>query len=140
MSPVKKPVVERSVSGVDRDGLVQTVARLQISPDDLLAGARITHEVVVPEDIVLPGKQGQKSASENEQYRVVLRPLTIGAFQLIMKAARDDAGLIPLLMIKEALVEPAFSLEQVRQLHLGLVNFLLAHIREISGLTQKKSQ
>ena len=36
-----------------------------------------------------------------------LRPLTIGAFQLIMRAARDDAGMIPLLMIKESLVRLA---------------------------------
>ena len=67
-----------------------------------------------------------------------LRPLTIGTFQLIMRAARDDAGMIPLLMIKESLVSPRLSLEQVRQLHLGLVNFLIAHIREVSGLTGKK--
>jgi hypothetical protein len=36
-------------------------------------------------------------------------------------------------------VQPALSLGQVKQLPLGLVNFLIAHIREISGLTEKKS-
>jgi hypothetical protein len=56
-----------------------------------------------------------------------------------MKASRQDAGLIPLLMIKESLVEPTLSLEQVKQLPLGLVNFLIDNIRQISGLTGKKN-
>ena len=56
-----------------------------------------------------------------------------------MKAARQDDGLIPLLLIKESLVQPTLSLEQIKQLPLGLVNFLIARIREISGLSEKKS-
>jgi hypothetical protein len=42
-------------------------------------------------------------------------------------------------MIKESLVEPALSIEQVKQLHLGLINYLIGHIRQISGLAEKKS-
>ncbi|NEP85197.1 MAG: hypothetical protein F6K39_48200, partial [Okeania sp. SIO3B3] len=68
-----------------------------------------------------------------------LRPLTIGTFGLIMKAAKNDPGLIPSLMIKESLVKPAMSLDQVKQMHIGLVNFLIAQIRQISGLTPKKN-
>lgn len=109
---------------------------LQVSAEDLLAGASVTFEVTVPAQFIHPGANGQPRTKD---LIVQLRPLTIGAFQLIMKAARQDAGLIPLLMIKEALVQPTLSLDQVRQLHLGLVNFLIAHIREISGLTEKKS-
>jgi len=105
-----------------------------------MAGAAATFEIVVPAEVLRPGNNGQAPAAQMaEAMTVQLRPLTIGTFQLIMKAARNDAGLIPLLMIKEALVQPALSLEQVKQLHLGLVNFLIAHIREISGLTQKKN-
>lgn len=102
----------------------------QATPEDLLGGAAVTFEIVVPADLL------QRSAGD---LTVQLRPVTIGAFQLIMKAARQDDGLIPLLLIKESLVQPTLSLDQIKQLPLGLVNFLIAHIREISGLSEKKS-
>lgn len=114
------------------------MANLQLTPEDLLAGASLTHEVAIPAQVLRPG--GAAAEEQNGQVRVVqLRPLTIGTFQLIMKAAQNDAGLIPVLMIKESLVEPAMSLEQIKRLHLGLVTFLVGNIREISGLTEKKS-
>jgi hypothetical protein len=116
------------------------VTEMQLTPEDLLVGASITFDIVVPRSVLRPSSSNQLPAGELEQDLVVqLRPLTIGTFQLIMKAARTDAGLIPLLMIKESLVQPTLSLEQVKQLHLGLVNFLIEHIREISGLTGKKT-
>ncbi|MBW4528267.1 MAG: hypothetical protein KME18_24320 [Phormidium tanganyikae FI6-MK23] len=107
-----------------------------ISPEDLFLGSSNTFEVEIPPEVLNP-ISGR--TSENSNSIVRLRPLTIGTFQLIMKAARQDAGLVPLLMIKEALVEPALSLEQVKQLHLGLVNFLIDQIRQVSGLTGKKN-
>lgn len=70
---------------------------------------------------------------------VRIRPLSIGTFQLIMKAAREDAGMIPLLMIKECLVEPQLDLPQTRRLPVGLIEFLVTQIRTISGLTEKKT-
>ena len=115
------------------------MAELRVTPEDLLAGASITHDLPIPPHVLQPGANGQERAKERQEVIVQLRPLTIGSFQLIMKATRQDPSLIPLLMIKESLVQPALSLEQVKQLHLGLVNFLIAHIREISGLTEKKS-
>jgi hypothetical protein len=111
------------------------MAELRVTPEDLLAGASVTHDLPIPPHVLQPGANRQ----EQKEMIVQLRPLTIGVFQLIMKATRQDPSLIPLLMIKESLVQPALSLEQVKQLHLGLVNFLIAHIREISGLTEKKS-
>lgn len=105
-----------------------------IHADDLLAGANATFSVEVPANVVRPGGDGSAQAIQ-----VQLRPLSIGAFQLILKAAREDAGMIPLLMIKEALVEPQMSLAQVQRMHLGLVEFLVAQIREISGMGEKKN-
>lgn len=104
---------------------------LALSPDDLLAGAAAAFEVEVPGEVLHPG--GGEAGGV-----VRLRPLTIGAFQLILKAARNDPGLIPLLMLKESLAEPRMGLEQVRALHLGLVTFLVERVREISGLSVKK--
>lgn len=116
------------------------MTEFQLTPEELLAGATMTYEVVVPRSILRPGENGKLSErDQNHEMRVQLRPLTIGAFQLIMKAARNDAGLIPLLMIKESLAQPVLSLDQIKQLHLGLINFLIGHIRQISGLTEKKT-
>jgi hypothetical protein len=107
-----------------------------LTPEDLIAGASVVYDVPIPPEILRPGgENGHTTANMIVQ----LRPLTIGTFQLIMKASRQDATLIPLLMIKEALVQPKLTLEQVKQLHLGFVNHLLTHIRAISGLSEKKS-
>ncbi len=108
---------------------------IQLTPEDLLAGAAVTYDIVVPPDLLQPGVNPTQAA----QGILHLRPLSIGAFQLIMKAAKADSSLIPLLMIKEAVVQPTLSLDQIKRLHLGLVNFLINHIREISGLEQKKT-
>ncbi|MDZ8263307.1 hypothetical protein [Nostoc sp. ChiQUE01b] len=107
-----------------------------LNPDDLLFGAGTTFEIAIPSEVLYPGENSPPTTAEKT---VQLRPITISTFQLIMKAARQDTGLIPLLMIKESLVQPNLSLEQVKQLHLGLVNFLIEQIRQISGLTGKKN-
>ncbi|NEZ62065.1 hypothetical protein D0962_04630 [Leptolyngbyaceae cyanobacterium CCMR0082] len=114
------------------------MALVEITPDELLAGAALTFDVVIPKSILHPQGQSQNVEVNDSSLTVQLRPLTVGTFQLIMKAARNDAGLIPLLMIKESLAQPTLSLEQVKGMHLGLVNFLIAQIRHISGLGEKK--
>lgn len=106
----------------------------QVTADDLLAGANATYRVEVPAEVVKPSGEGAGKAIV-----VHLRPITIGAFQLILKAAKEDAAMIPLLLIKEALVEPAMTLQQIQRMHLGLVEFLVQHIRDISGMGEKKN-
>ena len=106
------------------------MADFQVTVEDLLVGANTTYAVVIPPEL-LP--------QPDREVVVQLRPVTIGAFQLIMKAARQDAGLIPLLLIKESVVQPSLSLERVKQMHLGIVNFLIGQIRASSGLAEKKS-
>lgn len=113
---------------------------IPLSAEDLLAGAATTFDLVIPGTVLHPGGSEATAGPGVQADRVVqLRPLTIGTFQLIMTAAKNDAGLIPLLIIKESLVQPAMSLEQVRRMHLGLVNFVVDHARRISGLSEKKS-
>lgn len=104
-----------------------------VSVDDLLAGASAHYRVEVPAEVVRPG-----DAAAAKPVVVVLRPITIGGFQLILKAAKDDPAMIPLLLIKEALVEPQMNLQQVQRMHLGLVEHLVAQIKEISGMGEKK--
>jgi hypothetical protein len=76
---------------------------------------------------------------DNEQNGVPgsvrLRPLNLTTLTLISRAAREDSALVPLLMVKESLVEPVLALDQVRRLHVGLVHFLVSQINLISGLT-----
>jgi hypothetical protein len=116
---------------------------VELTPDDLLAGADAAFEIAIPAEVLQPGQHRGESPNasppDTASKVVHLRPLTIGTFQLIMKAARQDPGLIPLLMIKESLVQPQLSLEQARSMHLGLVNFLVEQIRQISGLAEKKT-
>lgn len=108
-----------------------------LTADDLLAGSTLVFDVAVPPQLLHPGVADTRPSAD--PLVVQLRPLTIGTLQLIMKASRQEPGLIPLLMIKESLVNPALSLDQVRAMPLGLVNFFIVQIRHISGLEEKKT-
>jgi hypothetical protein len=104
-----------------------------LTADDLLAGGAVVHEVQVPPAVLRPLSNPAEDAAAPD--RVRLRPLSVGTLTLISRAAREDSSLVPLLMIKESLVEPALSMEGVRRLHVGLVHYLVEQINLISGLT-----
>ena len=114
--------------GVHPDGS----ARI-LSADDLLAGSSVVHEVPLPPAVLRPGTDPQ--AADGEAGRVRLRPLSVAALTVIARAARDDNSLVPLLLIKESLVEPPLALDSIRQLHIGLVHYLVSQINRISGLS-----
>lgn len=103
-----------------------------LSAQELLAGSLLVHDVDIPPQVLNPGLGA--AAAQAAPRRVRLRPLKVATLALIAKAARDDASLVPLLMLKESLVEPALGFEQVRQLHVGLVQFLVAAVHRVSGL------
>jgi hypothetical protein len=98
---------------------------------DLLLGSQALHEVTIPPTVLTPGCEEEREAPPA---CVRLRPLSVGILTLISRAARDDASLVPLLMIKEAMLEPALTLDQIRQMHVGLVYYLVSQINHISGL------
>lgn len=98
-----------------------------LSAADLLAGSGLVHEVDVPAHVLAPARARTGG-------KVLLRPLSLAVLATISRAARDDAGLIPVLMLKESLVEPELGFEQVRRMHVGLVQFLLDQVTTISGL------
>lgn len=103
--------------------------RGSLTVHDLLAGSLLVHDVEVPGEMLHPGL-GAEAASGI----VRLRPLKVGTLALISRASRDDNSLAPLLIIKESLVDPVLNLDQIRQLHAGLVHHLVASINRISGL------
>lgn len=101
-----------------------------VTADELLAGTAVTHEIGVPAGLLDPAAE-----QEAERPRVRMRPLTVRDVQRCTKAARDDDTLLSTLMLKEGLVEPALSLEQVHGLPAGLARFLVEELNRISGLT-----
>ena len=102
---------------------------MSLAVEDLLLGGRATHEVVVPADVLQP--TGEAGAPGQQ---VVLRPLVLADVQRIQRAARDDQVLTSALMVQQAMVQPAVTLEQVNQMHCGLVEFLVGEVNRISGL------
>ena len=87
-----------------------------LTAEDLLTGSRAIHQVVIPPVVLTPGRDVESDAP---LACVRLRPLSVGILTLISCAARDDASLALLLMIKEAMLEPTHSLEHIRQMHVG---------------------
>lgn len=100
--------------------------RRLLSAEDLLAGADQLYDVVVPAELLAPG---------GLPGRVRMRPLSVALLLLIARAARDDAGLASLLTLKETLVEPRLSLDQIRALPAGMACFLVERANALSGLT-----
>jgi len=100
-----------------------------LSADELLAGAALTHDIEVPAAVL-----GPAGPSEVSVRKVRMRPLAVRDLQRVTKAARDDDSLLSVLMLKEAMVEPTLTLDQVHGLHAGLARFLLQELNRISGL------
>lgn len=111
-----------------------------LSAQELLAGSALAHDVTVPDEVLYPGSVGKTgstgvaSGAGGVPGRVRLRPLRIATMALIARAAREDASMVPMLMIKDSLVEPVLQMDQIRQMHAGLVYFLVSRINLISGL------
>lgn len=96
-----------------------------LSAEDLLAGASTEHNIEIPAAL-LP---------EVEDREVVLRPLTVRDLRLIAKAVQDNEDLSAALMVRQSLVGPSLSLEQIGALPAGLLQFLLTEVNRISGIT-----
>ena len=87
-----------------------------------------TYTIKIPGEILAP--------VDDNPHQVTIRPLTVHSFQMIAKAAKDDHFLIPLLMVKEAVIEPELSIQEIRSMKVGLVNFLVSEIKRLSGIMQ----
>src|SRR4051794_29243436 len=94
-----------------------------LSAEELLAGAALTFEVDVPDELLDAGGQ------------VRLRPLSVHDLQLIQRAAKESDSLLATLMVQRALLEPELTVAQVAAAPVGLVQFLLHHVNRISGIT-----
>ena len=108
-----------------------------LSAEELLAGSELTFLVAVPAHLLRPGANGHAPAPAafNGEMSVRLRPLTVGDLQLIARAAKEKDALVATLMVQQALVEPKLTLAQVAAMQAGLVQFLLAEVNRISGIS-----
>ncbi len=109
-----------------------------LSGEELLAGGTLDFEVVIPPEILHPAGQGQADTPDGNKVR--LRPLTVHDLQLISRAAKESDSLMATLMVQRALVKPRMSLAQVNAMHIGLVQYLLQHVNEISGISASQEQ
>ena len=103
-----------------------------LTPEELLAGADLTYELEIPAHVLQPDPD--KELPEKPLV-VRLRPLNVRDLQLITRAAREKDNLTATLMVKQALVEPELSATQIGAMHVGLVQYLLAQVNRISGIT-----
>src|SRR6266404_1296022 len=103
-----------------------------LSAEDLLAGASSTHTVRVPTSLLNPESEAKNGAEAGE---LVLRPLTVRDIQRVTVAAKEQKLLTSVLMVQQALITPKLTVEQVGALSAGLVQFLLAKVNAISGLS-----
>jgi hypothetical protein len=108
-----------------------------LSADEILAGGTLVYYVEVPAATLSPTALPD-DAPEGRDGKVRLRPLTVRLLQQLTRAAKDNDGLLSALMLKEALVEPKLSLDQVNGLHSGLARFLLDAVNRISGISQSQ--
>ena len=95
-----------------------------LTAEELLAGASAQHTVEIPAELLASGPG-----------EVVLRPLTVRDIQRVTQAAREQAALTSVLMVQQALIRPAMTVEQVGSMTAGLVEFLLEQVNRISGLS-----
>ena len=109
-----------------------------LNGEELLAGGTLDFEIGIPPDILHPAEQQHDDADTKNTVR--LRPLTVHDLQLISRAAKESDSLMATLMVQRALVEPQMTVAQVNGMHIGLVQYLLQHVNEISGITASQEQ
>ncbi len=102
-----------------------------LSAEELLAGSETTHTVEIPAAVLKP----EDALDGAEPGEVVLRPLNVRDIQRITQAAKEQQILTSVLMVQQALIRPKLTVEQVGSLSAGLVQFLLAKVNAVSGLS-----
>lgn len=105
-----------------------------LTADELLAGGDLTYDIEVPAQVLSPAGTAAIDVDPNQTKAVRLKPLTVSDLQRISRAAKESENLTATLMVQAALVEPAMTVMQVAAMHVGLVEFLLAKVNQISGI------
>jgi hypothetical protein len=104
-----------------------------LTAEELLAGSGLTFEVEVPSHVLRP-RDGALIEPELPS-SVRMRPLTVADLQTITRAAKESDSLMATLMVQRALVEPELTIAELTTMHVGLLQFLLDRVNELSGVT-----
>ena len=111
---------------------------MTLAPEELLAGSALTFEVEVPSYVLRPG---EGAAPQPELPATVrLRPLTVADLQTIARAAKESDSLTATLMVHSALVEPELTIAQLTTMQVGLLQFLLERVNELSGISAASAE
>lgn len=102
-----------------------------LTAEALLAGAATEHLVEIPARLV-PDAGGDRT--------VRLRPLTVRDLRLIARAARENEDLSGALMVRQSLVDPQLTMDELAALPVGLMQFLLREVNRISGITATEDE
>lgn len=131
-----------------------------LTSEKLLAGSGVCFEIEIPASIIranpgdsmtLTDREGHALSPEqmgnlalagnpSTENRVRMRPLTVADLQLINRAARDSDTLMASLMVQRSLVEPEMGIAEVNRLPLGMLQYLLEQVNEISGINASEDQ
>ena len=106
---------------------------MTLAPEELLAGSALTFEVEVPSHVLRPGEDAAPQPELPATVR--LRPLTVADLQTIARAAKESDSLTAALMVHSALVEPELTIAQLSTMQVGLLQFLLERVNELSGIS-----
>ncbi|HET7504971.1 MAG TPA: hypothetical protein VFK02_28300 [Kofleriaceae bacterium] len=108
----------------------------QLTADELLAGAALTYKVGIPAALLRPDDgSGAAPPPGTLIGEVTVRPLALRDIERVTRAAKEQRLLTSVLMVQQALVAPAMTVDQVGNLPAGVVQFLLQRINTISGLS-----
>lgn len=102
-----------------------------LTAEALLAGAATEHLVEIPARLV-PDAGGDRT--------VRLRPLTVRDLRLIARAARENEDLSGALMVRQSLVDPQLTMDELAALPVGVMQFLLREVNRISGITATEDE
>jgi len=109
----------------------------KLTADELLASATATFTVQLPANLLRPGRGPASGAGEDAPVGgdIVLRPLQVRDIDRAVRAAKEQRMLTSVLLVQQALVSPALTVEQVATLPAGVAQFLTEQVNAISGLT-----
>jgi hypothetical protein len=105
-----------------------------LSAADLLAGEGAVRDLEVPNELL-----GGTAAPDADR-RVQLKSLTVSDLRLIARAARDNDELTAVLMVHRSLVEPAMTIPEVSRMPVGLLEFLLREVNDLSGISASEEE
>jgi hypothetical protein len=105
-----------------------------LSAADLLAGEGAIRHVEVPNELL-----GGTVATDADR-QVQLRSLTVNDLRLIARAARDNDELTAVLMVQRSLVQPALSIPEVSRMPVGLLQFLVHQVNDLSGISASEEE